>query len=102
MPYDKKKLKYIYKKNKGYCVYCDTKLAIKNYGNLCANSAWEVDHSKSLKRGGTDHMNNLVPACTFCNREKSDMTARTFKAYIDRNWSSMDSYRQAMRRKYCG
>ncbi|MHA1390116.1 MAG: HNH endonuclease [Candidatus Thorarchaeota archaeon] len=100
-PSDIKTLRFIYDKNRGYCVYCNAKLAFTNHGRLCEKGAWEVDHSNPRSRGGTDHMNNLVPACIFCNREKSDRTARTFKAYIDRNWSNKETYRQSMRRKYC-
>lgn len=33
---------------------------------------WEVDHSKPVSKGGTDHLNNLRPLQTNANREKSD------------------------------
>lgn len=30
----------------------------------------EIDHSRPKARGGSDHMNNLMPSCQSCNREK--------------------------------
>ena len=101
MPYSREKLELIYQKTDGYCWYCDAKLAFTNHGFECLRGAWEVDHSVPRSRGGTSHMNNLIPVCYYCNREKGDMLGRTFRAYIERNWASTESYRAAMRRKYC-
>lgn len=101
MSYDDKTLNLIYNKKNGYCVYDNMKLTFTNYGKSCEIGAWEVDHSLPVSRGGTDNMNNLVPACFFCNREKADMTASEFRAYINKEWSTIDIYRQDMRKKYC-
>ena len=99
--YDEKTLKLIYDKNSGRCVYDNEDLLIANYGKSCEKGAWEVDHSRPVSRGGTDHMDNLVPACFFCNREKADMTASEFSDYIAKNFLTIDDYRQKMRKKYC-
>jgi 5-methylcytosine-specific restriction endonuclease McrA len=68
----------IYDKNNGYCWHCGKKLSFSNYGKPWEKGAWEVDHSIPLSRGGTDHFNNLVPACIECNRSKQDLTSREF------------------------
>jgi len=41
--------------------------------------AWEVDHSKTSANGGTDHKNNLYPACIGCNRSKKAQDIRPIK-----------------------
>jgi 5-methylcytosine-specific restriction endonuclease McrA len=55
------------------------KLAFTNYGKRGARAAWEVDHSRAKANGGTDHLNNLMPACIPCNREKGTLTSRAMK-----------------------
>lgn len=78
MPYTNEELNKIYDKNNGYCWHCGIKLSFKNYGKIGEKAAWEVDHSNPLSRGGTDHLNNLVPACIPCNRSKGDLTSWEF------------------------
>lgn len=34
--------------------------------------AWEVDHSTPISKGGSNHLNNLFPACIPCNRKKGN------------------------------
>lgn len=99
--YDEKKLKIIYNKNSGRCEYDKVNLEFENHGKSCVNGAWEVDHSRPVSRGGTDHMDNLVPACYLCNREKANMLASEFKVYIAEKFPNMDDYRQKMRKKHC-
>jgi len=78
MAYNEYELNYIYDKTGGRCWHCDKKLSFQNYGKPGEKGAWEVDHSIPLSRGGTDHLNNLVPACIECNRSKQDLTSREF------------------------
>lgn len=40
-----------------------------SYGRT-SPKGWEVDHSKSVKRGGTNHLNNLQPLQWHNNRAK--------------------------------
>ena len=68
----------VYDKNDGYCSHCGKKLSFCNYGRE-GRGSWEVDHSRPRSRGGTDHMNNLKPSCTDCNREKGDQTSQEYK-----------------------
>jgi 5-methylcytosine-specific restriction endonuclease McrA len=63
---------YIFHKTDGCCHLCGKKLARKNYAQKDERGCWEVEHSKSIANGGTDHLNNLFPACIPCNREKSN------------------------------
>jgi 5-methylcytosine-specific restriction endonuclease McrA len=84
MGWDDGRLNTIYDKTGGYCSYCEKKIAWANYGAPGRKGSWEVDHSIPLARGGTDHLNNLVPACTWCNREKGTMTGSEFKALFQR------------------
>lgn len=79
MPYTKKELRAVYDKNNGYCWHCRKKLAFENYGDTGAKGAWEVDHSRSKDKGGTDYFRNLVPACVPCNRLKRERTSSTFE-----------------------
>jgi len=71
-------INYVYDKNDGYCWHCGKKLAFTNYGERWSKGGWEIDHSIPLSRGGTDGLNNLVPACVECNRSKQDLTSRQF------------------------
>lgn len=52
----------------GYCFYCNNKL----------DRHWECDHYISLKKGGDDSLENIVPSCRDCNRKKSTKSATKF------------------------
>lgn len=77
--WDDDTLNRVYDKTEGYCYYCGKSLAWKNYGVYGARAAWQVDHSVPLSLGGTDHLNNLVPACIGCNLQKGTQLGRNFK-----------------------
>jgi 5-methylcytosine-specific restriction endonuclease McrA len=83
LTYSIERLKRIFEKNNGYCFHCGKKLAWSNYGNLNGKAGWEVDHSIPKSRGGTYHLNNLVPSCIPCNREKGDLTSRQYRAILE-------------------
>ena len=67
----------IYDRPSGYCHICGRKLSFQNYGIIDARGAWEVEHSIPWAFGGTDHLNNLYPACISCNRGKGTYSTRT-------------------------
>lgn len=46
----------------------------------CGADASHVDHKTPLSRGGTDAIDNLVPACMRCNIRKGVMTFEEFTA----------------------
>lgn len=54
------------------CHICHKALAKKNYGVVGMRGAWEVDHSIPISKGGSNHLNNLFPACIPCNRKKGN------------------------------
>jgi len=81
MQYEKAVLTRIYKRTSGYCHLCHGKLALKNYGQTDKRGAWQVEHSVPRSKGGTDHINNLFPACVDCNQDKSNRTTRTARSW---------------------
>ena len=57
------------------------------YGNCCGycgagDNQLSKDHATPLSRGGTDDIDNIIPACLPCNRRKHAKTADEF-------WASM-------------
>ena len=60
----------IFQKTDGRCHLCRKQLSFSNYGKQGGRGAWEVEHSMPRVKGGTDHLNNLYPACISCNRSK--------------------------------
>ena len=75
--YDGDRLRAIFDKANGRCHLCGRTIAFSNYGDHGTSGAWEVDHSIPFAKGGTDHLNNLLPAHTFCNRSKQDGSSRS-------------------------
>ena len=51
-----------YKRQKGKCYYCQTKVG----------DTYHVDHVVPLSRGGTNGVENIVIACPSCNQSKKD------------------------------
>lgn len=77
---DKEILKLIYRKTDGYCHLCFKKLNFANYGKLYADGSWQIEHSRCKAKGGSDHLNNLFPACVECNLEKGTLSSRTVRS----------------------
>lgn len=80
MAWSKERLRSIYDKTAGRCHICRKKLAFKNHGCDGERGAWQVDHSVARKKGGADHLNNLLPACCSCNNRKSSGSTRAARA----------------------
>jgi 5-methylcytosine-specific restriction endonuclease McrA len=80
MAFDADRLKRIYNRTCGYCHLCHKKLALTNYGRSGAKGGWHVEHSRARANGGSDHGNNLYPACISCNIEKGTVTTATARA----------------------
>lgn len=56
----------------GYDAYGNS-IKYEDYGNSKSQWGWDIDHSKPLAHGGTDHLNNLQPLKCYDNRVvKSD------------------------------
>lgn len=80
---DKRKidtLRRIFERTEGTCHICRKKVCFRNYGLMNRRGAWEIEHSVSVSKGGTDHLNNLYAACVRCNRMKGAATTRTARA----------------------
>ena len=45
----------------------------------CGNEAAGYDHVVAQSRGGLDAAANRVPACAFCNSQKSDLSVEEFR-----------------------
>jgi 5-methylcytosine-specific restriction endonuclease McrA len=65
----------VFEKTGGNCFYCGKKLDydISEVEEL-SRSGFHVDHVIPLSRGGTYEIDNLVPSCFRCNKEKGDKT----------------------------
>ncbi|MEK6226560.1 MAG: HNH endonuclease signature motif containing protein [Chloroflexota bacterium] len=54
----------------GCCAYCGERAPL------------EIDHRVPLARGGTDSIDNILPACGPCNRRKHAMSEEEFRARL--------------------
>ena len=77
---DLERLRRIYDKTDGCCHLCHCKLAFSNHGLHGTRGAWHVEHSTAKANGGTNHLNNLFPACITCNLEKGTLHTRTVRS----------------------
>jgi len=59
---------------------------VERYGNVCAydgaRGPLEADHRIPLSRGGTNYIENILPACRSCNSRKHTLTEREFRAFL--------------------
>lgn len=55
--------KHVHTKTNGRCHLCGVRLSL---------NSMEMEHSRPKSLGGTNHMNNLMPSCRSCNREKGN------------------------------
>lgn len=93
-------LNKIYDKTSGKCHLCHKKLSFKNYASLGNKGCWEIEHSKPKSKGGTNHINNLYPACIKCNREKSNGSNYVARAKHGKTKAPLsDEKKQAIRKK---
>lgn len=67
---EKERLRKIYEKTDGHCHICHSSLVFASHGKHNTKGAWHIEHSKPKSKGGTDHLNNLLPACIPCNLTK--------------------------------
>lgn len=74
------KLKKVFEKTDGRCHICHDPISFKNYGINGKAGVWHVDHSKPVSKGGSSHLNNLLPACIPCNLSKSNSSTKAARA----------------------
>src|SRR5579859_4410631 len=80
MKISQEQLVAIFDKTMGRCHICRKSLCINNYGLHGRRGAWEIDHSKPRARNGSNHGNNLLPACTSCNRSKGKNSTKSVRS----------------------
>lgn len=100
MKYDEDTLRAIYAKTNGRCHLCSTPIAFSNYGAHGRRGGWEVDHSVPLSEGGTDHLNNLFPAHTSCNRSKQALSSHAARSANGKSRAPLSA--EAVRRAKIG
>lgn len=100
MKYDEETLRGIYAKTNGRCHLCSESIAFSNYGKHGRRGGWELDHSVPLAEGGTDHLNNLLPAHTSCNRSKQARSSRAARNDYGKSRAPLSA--EALRRARLG
>ena len=89
-------LNKIFDSTSGYCYYCGKKIAWKNYGKLGERGCWEVDHFHPQSSGGSNLIDNLVPACIPCNRDKGTLSGDEYLEYFEpetqTDWIKVGAY----------
>ena len=67
----------VFSKYDGHCAYCGEDIKLNGF---------EIDHFEALRRndtwGGSDGIDNKVPACRQCNRSKSTFTAEKWREQL--------------------
>ena len=85
----------VFEKYGGRCAYCGTPLTLGQKGD----TAFQVDHLHPRYLGGTDEMENLVPACRICNHYKKTFSVEQFReqlSYIPARLERHMTYRLAV------
>ena len=72
----RKKRRYLYHKQKGYCAICGEKMVLKMHrGPTEGMLSYEatIDHIIPLGDGGTNRIKNMQAACYSCNHTKGSL-----------------------------
>ena len=87
----------VFNKYDGHCAYC---------GGAIKLNGFEVDHFEALYRndewGGSDTLENMMPACRKCNRSKSTFTAEKWREQLHNKVKILnrDSAAYSMAKRY--
>ena len=76
-----KALRIAMKVHGGSCLYCEVKFNPKD-----ADKSWTIDHVEPVALGGTSHLENLVIACSPCNRKKGHQPIDSFNPKATQEW----------------
>lgn len=68
----------VFDKYGGRCAYCGAPLTRGRSGD----TAFQVDHLHPRYLGGSDEMDNLVPACRICNHYKKTFSVEQFREQL--------------------
>lgn len=81
-PLPKSVRELVYNKYGGHCAYCGCELEYKDM---------QVDHIIAVGRGGTNDVDNLLPACRQCNYDKHERTIERFRERLSKElYRSLD------------
>ena len=69
--------KFIFSKTNGRCSYCGAK-------------ATEIDHIVPRAKGGSNSTYNLTPACSSCNKKKSNLSLKEFGKSVGKDFSYLE------------
>lgn len=75
----------VWEKTAGRCWYCGIHLLKPNperHSERDRERWYTIDHATPRSRGGSDTIENLVPACNRCNGDKSDMTVEEYRVRL--------------------
>lgn len=79
----RKKLKLLHTKQNGLCWYCEEPTVLPEDLNGGPNMA-TLDHLVPQVEGGTDSLNNLVCACSYCNSNRGTLDPLKYKRVASR------------------
>lgn len=85
----------VFDKYGGRCAYCGVTLTLDRKGD----NAFQVDHLHPRYLGGTNDLDNLVPACRICNHYKKTFSVEQFReqlSYIPARLELHMTYRLAV------
>lgn len=81
-PISKETRQLVYNKCNGHCAYCGCELEYKDM---------QVDHVLAVGRGGSNDVDNLLPACRQCNYDKHERTIERFRERLSKElYKSLD------------
>ncbi|MEX2047650.1 MAG: HNH endonuclease [Chloroflexota bacterium] len=70
----------------GHFTSAEWRALVESHGGRCAYclvvAPLDVEHRIPLKRGGTNWIANILPACRPCNRKKGQLTDEEFRARL--------------------
>ena len=69
--------KFIFSKTNGRCSYCGAK-------------ATEIDHIVPRAKGGSNSTYNLTPACSSCNKKKSNLSLKEFGKSVGKDFNYLE------------
>lgn len=77
MRFSREKIAAVYKRGKKQCHLCHGKLDLSRYGEQ-----WQCDHLTPVSKGGTNALENLLPAHALCNQRRGARTVAWAKKHV--------------------
>lgn len=64
----------VFSKTDNKCWYC---------GKELGQAGSVIEHATPVSRGGTNHIDNLLPSCSSCNSKKRSRNVEEFREYLE-------------------